>query len=57
VPEPVAVAGGCHADEADATSFSRIQVAEHVDAASHATRSTVDRLVAERVGQTLHGMP
>jgi hypothetical protein len=54
--ETVAVASGCHAHVSDATSLAGAQIAERINTTSHAPRSPVDRLVTERVGQTLHGM-
>jgi hypothetical protein len=45
------------ADVTDAATLAGVEVTEHVHAAPHAARTTVDRLVAECVGQSLHRMP
>jgi hypothetical protein len=44
------------ADVADAPTLAGVEVAEDVDAPLHATRATVDRLVAEGIRQPLHRM-
>jgi hypothetical protein len=56
VTEPATSARRFDADVTDPTPLARIEVAKDVDTAANAARTTVDRLVAERVGEPLHRM-
>jgi hypothetical protein len=56
VAELVASTRRFHSDVTDAATLAGIEMTEHVDAASHSASPTVDRFVAERVGESLHGM-
>ena len=52
--EPAVFARRRNADVPDAAAFAGIEMAEDVDAATNAARTTVERLVAEGVRETLH---
>src|SRR5262249_29737672 len=54
--EPAASTRRFDSDVADPAPLARIEVTRVVDATPHAARTTVDRLVAERVGEPLHRM-
>jgi hypothetical protein len=56
VAELRTVAPGSNAYVANATALRGVEVAQDVDTTSHTTSTTVDGLVAEGVGQTLHGV-
>jgi hypothetical protein len=56
VAEPVVCSRRFDSDVADPATLAGVEVTEDVDTATHAARPTVDRLVAECVGKSLHGM-
>jgi hypothetical protein len=56
VSELMAVAPGRDTDVSDAATFARVELTEDIHAAPNPAGTTVDRLVAHGVGQTLHRM-